>query len=181
MLKKNTSFIVKGNQIFQVYGVLPNEVIVYDRKSTTGLTTISEYDEAVDTLSDLFEVKFKQFLSHINSDLNNITDHEGYDDWNYKVCVMSNVAKACGLESYITDDEDDDVRSEITVRMTYEYLANLTAPQKLHSVKLYVIEQLLQKSYYHILNDEWLMDKAINPEADTYDYSNVEVVMPEGV
>jgi hypothetical protein len=65
--------------------------------------------------------------------------------------------------------------------MAYEYLANLAAPQELHSVKLYVIEQLLQKSYYHILNDEWLADKAKQPEIDTLDYSNVEICMPEGV
>jgi hypothetical protein len=181
-MQKDNSFIVKGNQIFQVYGFLSDSVVVYDRKSETGLSTIKhkQYDDTIVSFSQDFDRKFKAFLNFVFNDLSSI-NKEGYDNWSYKKCVQYNFCQALGLEPFITDCDADDVRSEITVRMTYEYLANLTAPKELYPVKLYVIEQLLQKSYYHILNDEWLMDKAKDPSIDTLEYSSVEIVMPEGV
>lgn len=177
MLEKGTLFLIQDNKIYQCLELTNDGYIVYNRKTKTGLSCFKSFDKLIDIMSLEFETSFIKFFKLVEDTLK--TDqHESYDDIPYSDFIYSFIVQAVNNTDYLEDENGDENGDEIKLdnqtQWTYQFLMNLNCSDDLVPVKMYIIEQLLQKTYYHILDTKWLANKHKYPDLDSYDYMPVD-------
>lgn len=160
-------FIVYQNKVRQIYSENKSTFVVYDRNSVNGLTEINKelckyiYDDT----SFSFRTDCVDFLKFISVKLKKVTN-ESIDTVPLDVAIYDTITQSL-FENDIIDTEDfDECYTRACCDATIKFLGKTITNERYTIVKLYIIEQILQKHYCHIYNETWLLNKQQNSNLD---------------
>jgi hypothetical protein len=173
-----TNYIVKENQIYCVHQEEESHYVVFDRLSKTGVNYIAKtkVSELFDSTSKEFETLKVDFLRYLSCKLFKVANKD-IDEVPHDVALMYVITQCFEDSTFIMDyDQYSENYIDECCEETIKYLGKTVTPQKYLPVKLYIIEQILQKHYCHKFNDEWIENKKANYQFDLYTGPKVAIL-----
>lgn len=173
-----STYVIVNNVMKCVYKTHETAYEIFDRKSTTATSFVEKSDisQIVNIASDEFIQLTKDFRNYLSAKLFRVANKRSIDKVPHDIAIMQVITQCFEDNNGIMDEEDwDESFVEDCVQATMQFIGSLITPQKYVQVKLYIVEQLLQKHYCHIFNEEWISDKQNNYQLDLHEGPRIAV------
>lgn len=172
------NYILVNNQLLCVYKESERHFTVFDRTSTDGTSVVrkSDVNACIDVSSKSFIQLANDFKNYISIKLHS-ADSKDIDEVPHSVALFEVITQCFEDSTFIMDYEQfSEIYIDDCCEQTIKFLGKTITPLKYIPVKLYIIEQILQKHYCHKFNDEWLINKKSNYQFDLYTGPKVAIL-----